>query len=111
MLDGLQEFWNERLPFPLENAIDRSCAMLQELLRNKRGAMAADEHKTLRQCVFREFGQIDNFRHVRQIIAGEGHDIGPPGMKERRIIPMSLDLQINEAYRVSGLADGLSHKL
>src|SRR5437868_11139457 len=94
MLNGQQEFRNDGLTFALENAIDRTRAMIEKPLGDERGAVAADEHKTRRKRVLGEFCKIDNLRHICQIVAGEGYDVGTPVLQEREIIAVGFNLQI-----------------
>src|SRR4029078_10065394 len=78
MLDSLPELRHDGLSLAFEYAIDCALAMFQKAIRNKRGAMSSDEHKTLRQHALGELREIDDFRHIRQIVTGERHNIGPP---------------------------------
>ena len=111
MFNCLQEFRDGRLTFAFEDTIDRATAMLKQLCRNKRRAVAADQYKTPGKRVFRQSCEIDNLGHICQIVAGKGYDIRPPFLEEGEIIAMMFNLQINEAYVVPGIADGLGHKL
>ena len=72
--------------------------------------MSSDEHKTLRQHALGELREIDDFRHIRQIVTGEGHDIGPPVLQEFAIITMAFDLQINEEDLMPCLSDRLGYE-
>jgi hypothetical protein len=55
--------------------------------------------------------QIDDLGDVRQIIAGERDDVGPPAVEKAEIGGVILDLQIDDADRVSGSPHCLSDEL
>ncbi len=94
MFNRREEVQDRRLTLPFEDAVDGAGPMPEKLRRNKGGAVAADKDETRRQFYFREFGQIDNLRHVGQIITGEGDDVRLPALEDADIVSVCLDLEI-----------------
>ena len=65
-------------------------------------AVAADANKNLCPARFCRFREVDDFRHVRQVVAGERNDIWPPALQQAIIGTMILNLQIDDLDFVPG---------
>jgi hypothetical protein len=61
-----------------------------------------DANESFRETPFRRFGEINDFGDVRQIVAGESDNVGPPTLEHSEIGTVVLDLQIDQLDRVSG---------
>ena len=69
--------------------------------------MAADTDKNIGETGLCRLCQVDDFRDVRQIIAGKGDDIRAPALDHPEIGAMVLRLQIDQRDGVTGLAHRL----
>src|SRR6516164_9246208 len=92
--------------FTLEYTIDGALAVLQQLLSGKGCAMPADHNKALRKQLPGELRQIQNLRHICQIIAGEGDRIRAPAFEQSKVIPMRFCLEVNDLDLVPRLPGG-----
>ena len=73
----LEQRSHSRFPFAFQHAIDRAFGMLEDRLRNERGAMSSDEDPTSGQQLFGQLGKIDDLRHICEIIARKPDDVRP----------------------------------
>ena len=101
-LGRIHELRGGRLAFALEHAVDRSLGMLEQVAGHERGAVAAHEDEGLRTQRPRGPCQVDQLGNVRQIVAGECHNIGSPLVDLPEEVGMTLHLEIEQANLVPG---------
>ena len=99
------------LPFALEHAIDRPLGVFEKFLGRERRTVTADHDPRPRQNLFREFGEIEDFRNVRQIIAGKPDDVRLPGFDQANVSRVILGLQVDDPHVMAGFSHGLGHQL
>src|SRR3546814_17144236 len=69
-----------------QDAVDRAFAVLQQLLGREGGAVPADEDEAAGEAPLRRLGEVDDLRHVREVVAGEGDRLRPAlSSAERRL--------------------------
>src|SRR5437588_12957886 len=68
------------LALALEHAIDGARPVRDDRARGKGGAVAADANEDSREPRLGRLGEIDDLGHVRQIIARNRDDLGPPAL-------------------------------
>ena len=102
--DRLEEQRQARLALAPQHAIDGALGMGNDRGRGERRAMPADTDGNLGKARLRRLGEVDDLRHVCQIVAGEGDDLRPPVADQAEIGAMILDLQIDEPDRMAGPA-------
>ena len=73
--------------------------------------MAADADESARQSAFRSLRQIDDFRHIGEVVARKGDEVRLPFGEHAVVVGMSLDLQIEEPDGVLGAAGRFRHEL
>ena len=70
---------------------------------DERGAVPADADENARQPRLRRLREVDDLRNVRQVVAREGDDIGPPSLDQaQEESRCDLDLQIDQPHLVPG---------
>ena len=100
----LQQRDRRRLAFTFEHAIDRACCVSQDIGGSKRSAMATDKQETARVRGLDRLRQIDDFRYVGQIVAGEAHRIGLPVRYQAIEVAVRLHLEIDQTDVVARIA-------
>src|SRR5215467_5804382 len=108
---GLEQLGHRRLALALENAIDRASGVLQELLGGEGRAVATDEDERVGPPRAGQLGQVDHLGDVREIVAGEGDDVGLPVVDEPEIIVVRGRLQVDQTRLVAGASDGRRDQL
>ncbi len=111
MLDGEQEIGDRRFALALQHAIDGAGPVLEEVARDEGRAVPADEEEAAGELLLGDLRQVDDLRHVRQVVAGEGDDVGSPVVESLRVVAMGLHLQVQQADVVAGLSGGLRDQL
>jgi hypothetical protein len=111
VLSGVERRGQHRLALALEHGIDRAFRVLQQGFRRERGAVAANEDEASRQPQLRDPGEVDDLRHVREVVAGERDRVGLPIPKPALEGAVALDLEIDEAHLVARAPRGLGRKL
>jgi hypothetical protein len=77
-----------------------------KFLRRERTAVTADEDEAIRQLLAGELRQVDDLGHVRQVITRVGHRVRLPGFDEARVVPVRLDLEIDDLHLMTGVPRG-----
>ena len=111
VLDRLQQLQHGGLPLACQNTVDRTTAVREKLLGDKGSTMATDEHEAVGEECLGGFGQIDNFRHVGEVVTRKGDNIGLPGSQPAEVVCMGVHLQIKETYLVAALLHSCGHQL
>ena len=62
----------------LENAIDGPSSVIEQIRRDERCTMTADEHEGFRSDRFRRLRQVDDFGHVGEVVVRDRDGIRPP---------------------------------
>src|SRR6516162_9007806 len=84
--------------------------MLDDRVSGERGTMPSDADERLREAGFGRLGQIHNLGDVRQIIAAEGDDVGPPAFEHSEVSALVLDLKIYQPDRIPRPTGRLGHE-
>src|SRR3954451_282913 len=84
--------------------------MRQKLWRDETHAVTTHEYEAARQPCLNQLRQLDDFRHIRQIVAAEADRVGTPGLECSDELTLRLDLQVNDAHIVSSPARRFCHK-
>src|SRR5215469_14140937 len=84
--------------------------MLDDRAGGERGAMPADADERLWEAGFGRLGQIHDLGDVRQIIAAESDDVGPPAFEHSKVGAVVLDLKIYQSDRMPRPTGGLGHE-
>ncbi len=92
--DRIDELRDDRLAFALEHAVNGSRGMLEKVAGNERGAVAANEDERRRTQRPRSLRQVNQLGNVRQIVARECNNIGPPFFELSEKLGMTLHLEI-----------------
>jgi hypothetical protein len=73
--------------------------------------VAADADEDARQHRLGFLGKVDNLRDIGEIVAGESNQVRLPLRDQPVIGGVALDLQIDQADRMTGAAGGLRDQL
>ena len=73
--------------------------------------MAADADESARQRAFGGLREVDDLRHIGEVVAGKSDEIRLPFGEHAVVIGVSLDLQIHEPDGVLGAPGRLRHEL
>src|SRR5215471_4749629 len=84
--------------------------MLDDRASGERGAVPADADKRLREAGFGRLGQIHDLGDVRQIVAAESDDVGPPAFEHSEVGAVVIDLKIYQPYRMPRPTGRLGHE-
>ena len=106
VLDRFEQREHRRLALALHDAIDGSAGVLEELLRDERGAVAPDEHEGVGPPGASQLRQIDDLGNIRQVVARECHHVRLPVIDEPEVVLVRGRLQIDEPGLVARPADG-----
>ncbi len=71
--------------------------------------MPTYEDKTIGAFLFSCLREIDNFRNVGEVVAGESDDIRPLVIHNFKVILVGFRLEIDEPHVVPGTSNNLSH--
>src|SRR5262249_5934830 len=96
IFDRGEQWRDSTFSFALQHTIDGTFGMTQECVRDERRAMAADEHGTVRQYLFRQLSEVHNFGHIRKIVTRKPDSVGSALTQQAYVISVRLDLQINQ---------------
>jgi hypothetical protein len=88
----LEQRSHDRFPFALQHTVDPAVGVLEQGLRNERGAMPSDEHPTCGQQLFGHLREIDDFRHIGQIVARKPHDLRPLFVQQAKVVALGFHL-------------------
>lgn len=99
------------LALPLQDAVDGPLAMAQQVGRDERGAVPAHEDEARRLHDLDRLRQVDDLRHVRQIVAGEADRVRPPAPDHAEQVAVRLDLQVEDPDLVPALPRGAGDQL
>jgi len=88
----LQHGNDHRLTFTFEHSVDAAVSMLQDLGTSEGSTVATDHNQGLRQKRAGRLRQVDDFRHIGQIIARENHRVGRPRPDPAKVVLVSLCL-------------------
>ena len=72
--------------------------------RDEGDAVAADEDEAGGQAGLRRLGEVDDLRHVRQVVPGEADGVGAPVLEQAEVVAVGLDLEVDDPHCVPGLA-------
>src|SRR5262249_22246668 len=72
--------------------------------------MAANTDETASQSQLRSLGQVDDLRHIGQVVARKRDKIRLPLRDQTVIVGVALDLQIDDPHRVVGTPRRLRHQ-
>ena len=100
-----------RLALAFQDAIDRALAVLEDGGRSEGCAVAPDTDEGARQDDPGSLRQIDDLRHVGEVVAGERDEVRLPVRDEAVIVDVGFDLQVDEPDLMSAAAGSLRYEL
>src|ERR1700759_4392492 len=78
--------------------------MLDDRVSRKRRAVPADADDDVRKARLGRLGEIDDLRHIGEVVAAKRDHIRPPALDRAKIGALVFDLQIDQADDMAGLA-------
>src|SRR5436190_15950492 len=75
-LDSFEQLDDPGFSLALEHAIDRALTVLDDRARGKRGAVSTDADEAARQRGLGPLREVDDLRHIGQVVAGKGDQVG-----------------------------------
>ncbi len=105
----LEHSRNRRLPLALNDRIDRPVAVPQDFGRDEADAVPAAENETMGQAFSREFGQVNHFRNIGQIVDAETDGFGRKRRNLALEVPLAEDLEIQQPHLMPGPLDRPRH--
>src|SRR5262249_30688721 len=109
--DGVEQRRDGWLPLAAQAAIDRTTGVAQDLLGGERDAGAADEHERAGQRGARLLREIDDLGYVGEVVPRERDDVRRPVVEQLEVVGVRLDLEVDHADGMPGLARGSRHEL
>ncbi len=100
-----------RFALTLEHAIDRAIAMGDDRGGGERCAVPADTDEHIGKARFGGLGQIDDFRDIGEVVAGERDDIRAAPCEPAEIGAVVLDLEIDQLDLMAGAPRRLRDEL
>src|SRR5689334_22198632 len=84
--------------------------MRQKIWRDETDAVTTHEYEAARQPCLNQLRQLDDFRHIRQIVAAEADRVGAPGLECSDELALRFDLQVYNPHLVRSSAGRFCHK-
>jgi hypothetical protein len=78
--------------FAAEYAIERTVGVAEQLLGNEGGAVATSVDETVGQPLPCYPDEVEDLRHIGQVVEGEANRLGPPPIEQSEIVLWHLDL-------------------
>ena len=73
--------------------------------------MAAGEDEAPGPALARRLGEVEDLRHIGEVVDREGHRIGLPAVEQPEIVRLGLDLQVDQLDLVTGAPRRGGHEL